>query len=141
MRSILSLVFGLSVLCLPAFAVAGDPMTIGQFEFANSCAQCHGPGGKGDGPLAARLKDGAPDLTMLQRDNGGVFPVAKVYDLIRGEAIEGGHGTPEMPAWGMRYRRGAPDMLGPYYTPGDTQDFVQGRILALVEYIASLQTP
>ena len=132
---------GLSLLCLSGVAQAGDPMTIGQFEFANSCAQCHGPGGKGDGPLAKMLKEGAPDLTRLQRDNGGVFPVAKVYDLIRGETLEGGHGTPEMPAWGMRYRRGTPDMLGPYYTPGDAQDFVQGRILALVEHIASLQTP
>jgi hypothetical protein len=30
-------------------------------------------------------------------------------------------------------------MLGPYYSKADEQAFVEGRILALVEYIASLQ--
>jgi hypothetical protein len=51
----------------------------------------------------------------------------------------GAHGSSEMPAWGFRYSMNAPSMLGPYYSKADEQAFVEGRILALVEYIASLQ--
>jgi mono/diheme cytochrome c family protein len=120
-------------------AQAGDTMTIGQMEFDNSCAQCHGAKGMGDGPMASVLKNGAPDLTGLQKANGGVFPVSKVAQLIRGEGIMGAHGSSEMPAWGFRYSMNAPSMLGPYYSKADEQAFVEGRILALVEYIASLQ--
>ncbi len=31
--------------------------------YARACAQCHGDGGRGDGPLAARLEPPPPDLT------------------------------------------------------------------------------
>ncbi len=120
-------------------AFAGDPMTIGQFEFANSCAQCHGMDATGDGPMAVVLKNGAPDLTGLQKANGGVFPVTRIYQMIKGEGISGAHGSSEMPAWGLRYSLNAPAMLGPYYSRADEQAFVEGRILALVEYLASQQ--
>ena len=121
------------------FARAGDAMSIGQMEFDNSCAQCHGARGMGDGPMASVLKNGAPDLTGLQMANGGVFPFSRIYQLIRGEGISGAHGSSEMPAWGFRYSLSAPTMLGPYYTKADEQAFVEGRILALVEYVSSLQ--
>ncbi|KFE33453.1 c-type cytochrome [Thioclava atlantica] len=114
-------------------------MTIGQIEYENSCVQCHGPAGKGDGPMAVVLKNGAPDLTRLQADNGEVFPVSKVYALIAGDGITGAHGSQEMPAWGFRYRVNAPSMVGPFGTAEDERAFVRGRILALIDYIASLQ--
>lgn len=120
-------------------AWAGDAISIGQMEFDNSCAQCHGARGMGDGPMASVLKNGAPDLTGLQMANGGVFPFSRIYQLIRGEGISGAHGSSEMPAWGFRYSLSAPTMLGPYYTKADEQAFVEGRILALVEYVSSLQ--
>ncbi|MFC2970486.1 c-type cytochrome [Acidimangrovimonas pyrenivorans] len=120
-------------------AWAGDPMTIGQVEFNNSCAQCHGPTGMGDGPMAGVLKNGAPDLTGMQAANGGVFPVAQIYKMISGQGLSGAHGSDEMPAWGFRYSIEAPSQLGPYYSKADEQALVEGRILALVEYIASLQ--
>ena len=112
---------------------------IGKAEFDNSCAQCHGPQGNGDGPMAAVLKSGAPDLTGLQKANGGVFPVSRVCQLIRGEGLKGAHGSDEMPAWGCRYSVNVPDMLGPCGMAADERAFVETRILALAEYIASLQ--
>lgn len=125
---------------LPGMAQAeGKAMSIGEFEYLNSCAQCHGRTGKGDGPLAAVLKAGAPDLTQLQKANGGVFPVSRVFQIINGGVQVPGHGRPEMLAWGFRYRANAAEALGPYYSREDEDAYVQIHLLALVEYLATLQ--
>lgn len=124
---------------LAAPATAQDAMSIGQFEFANSCVQCHGPAGKGDGPLVSFMTGSMPDITQLQKANGGVFPVTRVFGVIDGSARVGAHGTSEMPAWGQRYRQGAAEWLGYQGAPGEAEALVQLRILALVEYISSLQ--
>ena len=125
-------------LALPALAVAQD-YTVGAAEFANSCAQCHGQTGEGDGVIAGFLDKAPSDLTVLQQNNGGVFPVASVYGVIDGSATTGVHGTSDMPAWGMRYSAQAPRQLGEFYTDADREAFIRGRILALVEYISTLQ--
>jgi mono/diheme cytochrome c family protein len=49
-------------------------ISLGEFEYRNSCAQCHGLSGKGDGLVASSLKKVPTDLTVLQKSNGGVFP-------------------------------------------------------------------
>ena len=67
------------------------PETIGAFEYMNSCAACHGANGKGDGTIAPYLNVALPDLTKLQANNGGVFPVTRVFQIIEG----GRHFTPE----------------------------------------------
>ncbi|MFN5996897.1 MAG: c-type cytochrome [Paracoccaceae bacterium] len=120
-------------------AVAQDAMSIGQFEFANSCVQCHGPAGKGDGPLVSFLTGSMPDITQLQKTNGGVFPVTRVFNTIDGSATIGAHGTSEMPAWGQRYRADAAEWLSYQGAPGEAEALAQLRVLALVEYVASLQ--
>lgn len=120
-------------------AMAQDAMSIGQFEFANSCVQCHGPAGKGDGPLVSFMSGSMPDITQLQKNNGGLFPVTRVFATIDGSAKVGPHGTSEMPAWGQRYRKDAPEWLGYQGAPGEAEALVQLRILALVEFVASLQ--
>ena len=125
-------------LTVPAVAAAQD-MSIGQAEYMNSCAQCHGAGGTGDGPMVGFLNTSVPDLTQIQSANNGVFPVAAVYSIIDGTSATGVHGTDEMPAWGQRYAADAPDQLGWDYSAMDRDSFVRGRILALVEYIASIQ--
>ncbi|MDE3079263.1 MAG: cytochrome c [Paracoccaceae bacterium] len=140
MRKLTLALVPLALTLLPGSLLAADKaMSIGQFEYLNSCAQCHGAAGKGDGPLAAALKAGAPDLTQLQKAKGGVFPVSRVYQIINGGVQVPGHGKPEMLAWGFRYRSEAPGALGPYYTPEDERADVEVRLLALVEYIAALQ--
>jgi len=131
----------LTALMLPAAAFAQE-MSIGEREFMNSCAQCHGPEGKGDGYLVEYfLEGGAPDLTGLQKANGGVFPVAQVYALIDGTATEGIHGDSMMPTWGDRYSMEAEEDLGRYFalSPEDQAAAVRARILALIEYISTLQ--
>lgn len=124
---------------LGASASAQDAMSIGQFEFANSCVQCHGPAGKGDGPLVSFMTGSMPDITQLQKTNGGIFPVARVFNTIDGSAKVGAHGTSEMPAWGQRYRADAAEWLSYQGAPGEAEALAQLRILALVEYVASLQ--
>lgn len=120
-------------------ALAQDAMTIGQFEYSNSCVQCHGPAGKGDGPLVSFMTGSMPDITQLQKDNGGVFPVTRVFGVIDGSSAAGPHGTSEMPAWGQRYRRNAPEWLGYAGAPGEAEALARLRVLSLVEYVASLQ--
>ena len=129
-------VVGLLALAASSAVVAQD---LGQREFMNSCAQCHGPDGSGGGVMAGYLMGTLPDLTTLQKDNGGVFPVARLYAVIEGGDAPGPHGTRDMPAWGDRYNAQAPAMLGEIYSSADQESFVRGRILALIEYISTLQ--
>ena len=125
--------------CISGAASAQDAMTIGQFEYSNSCVQCHGAAGKGDGPLVSFMTGSMPDITQLQKNNGGLFPVTRVFGVIDGSATAGPHGTSDMPAWGQRYRKGAPEWLGYQGAPGEAEALARLRVLALVEYVASLQ--
>ncbi|SLN12444.1 hypothetical protein PEL8287_00360 [Roseovarius litorisediminis] len=112
--------------------------TFGEYEYMNACAQCHGPEGKGNGPMAGFLSGSLPDLTLLQKNNGGVFPVTRVYEVIDGEGSMGPHGTREMPAWGNRFRRRAGDQMS-FDLAVNPESFVRVRILALIEHLASIQ--
>lgn len=123
---------------LPVSSEASE-LTVGQAEFMNSCAQCHGAAGKGDGVIAGYLNTTIPDLTQIQKANGGVFPVSQVYETIEGRSAVGAHGSTDMPAWGLRYSRSAPKMLGLDYGPLDEEAFIRSRILGLVEFISSIQ--
>lgn len=108
----------------------------GKLEFESNCASCHGATGKGNGPITDLLKKSPPDLTLLAQKNGGVLPVARLYEIIDGSAIPG-HGSREMPVWGREYKTVAAE----YYMeqPYDPEVFVRGKILALVDYINRLQ--
>ncbi len=123
-------------LCAPAVAQSAD---IGKLEFNNSCAQCHGTDGKGNGPLADMLKSQIADLTALRKNNGGVFPFERVFQIIEGPGAVKGHGSSDMPAWGQIYNSKAPQATGPFGTGSDYSAFVRGRILALIGYIDTLQ--
>ncbi|MBD3662718.1 c-type cytochrome [Sulfitobacter sp. TSTF-M16] len=57
----------------------------GALFFVDNCQSCHGPTGKGDGPLAADLAVKPRDLTQLARENGGVFPTARALSYIYGD--------------------------------------------------------
>lgn len=116
---------------------------LGQYEFENSCAACHGASGTGGGPSAQFLSGGvAPDLTVLQKNNGGVFPTERVYGIIDGSG-EGRsliHGTSEMPMWGDRYMQETEDTQGgDPLSPEERQEYVKLKIEALIDYLASMQ--
>lgn len=137
MRHVVNLA-AIALLATAGTASAQD-IGIGAREYLNSCAQCHGTDGEGNGYLAGFLNTKAPDLTVLQKENGGVFPLSAVYSIIEGSAGDGIHGGSDMPSWGDRYRFDASDQLGMEFTRADREAFVRARILALVEYISSLQ--
>ena len=128
---------GVAMLGASVAAFAGEKTDIGKREYDSNCLACHGTKGKGDGPMAAELKTPVADLTVLAKKNGGVFPVAKVYETIDGRQQIKAHGSREMPVWGMQYAtKGAP-MHDDY--PYDAEAFVRGRILALIDYLYRLQ--
>ena len=85
--------------CLPGLPQR-DPQANGARLYADYCAACHGPTGKGDGPGAEGLKPRPADLTRLAARNHGTFPqvqvMAKVYGYHQGK---GGGGGP-MPEFG-----------------------------------------
>lgn len=109
-------------------------ITSGQLEFREFCQQCHGPQGLGDGPTAAVLTKKPANLTVLTRNNGGVFPTQNVRDYITGDKFVLAHGTREMPLWGLQFRRRR-SSAGPEASEAD----IDAKINRLVEYIRSLQ--
>jgi hypothetical protein len=83
-----------------AFNAAGaQELGNGKTEYMNSCAVCHGPEGKGDGPLGDELVKRPADLTRLSRDNGGAFPYWRVFAMIDGRTMVPEHGDRDMPVW------------------------------------------
>jgi len=122
--------------CAPAISLA-DKVDLGKREYDANCAVCHGPKGKGDGPYAGMGEKRVSDLTVLAKNNGGVFPMARVYDVIDGEQEVKAHGPREMPIWGVDYKIKAAE----YYidVPYDAESYVRARILALAEYLYRLQ--
>ncbi|WP_253709131.1 cytochrome c [Bradyrhizobium sp. WD16] len=118
---------------------AAPNVDIGKSDFETYCAVCHNKDGKGGGPFSMLLNKKVPDLTVLAKNNGGVFPFNRAYEVVYGIANVPGHGTREMPIWGDVYKEKAPGELGPYYQPSDSASFIRGRILALIGYISTLQ--
>jgi mono/diheme cytochrome c family protein len=112
----------------------------GRNEFLRSCASCHGVSGKGDGPVAKSLSSPPSDLTRLSEANNGVFPVSRVHEVIDGRIERLVHGTRDMPVWGDRYMQEmkSPESGGWVSKEWD-EAIVRRRILALVEYISTLQ--
>jgi mono/diheme cytochrome c family protein len=51
---------------------------LGKKEYESQCAVCHGMDAKGDGVFNQVLKVVPPDLTVLSKNNGGVFPAERI---------------------------------------------------------------
>ncbi len=127
------------ILIVPVFALAAEK-SIGQQEYEGKCAMCHGVAGKGDGWFSDYLKHRTSSLTQLKRNNGGVFPFDRVYQVIDGRKDVQVHGPREMPVWGGFYRVESDKTydwyFGQFYVD---EGIVRARILALIEYISQLQ--
>lgn len=126
-----------------ACAFAQD-IDVGKIEYQSSCAACHGADGKGMGPLSTALKSTPTDLTVLTKNNHGVFPVNAVYEVIDGRKLIISHGTREMPIWGYRYTppqayrlKQTDDLI--YLPPASPEAEVHSRILAVVDYLNRIQ--
>lgn len=121
-----------------AHAAEAPPFDVGKYEYEGSCAVCHGVTGKGNGPMAPELAKPVPDITRLARDNHGVFPFSRVYQVIDGREAVRAHGPRDMPVWGRIYSKQSSIFFEPY-PPMDTESAVRSRIMALTEYIYRLQ--
>lgn len=119
-----------------AAAAGEEKLDIGKREFEASCASCHGKRGEGNGPYTHYLNSPVPNLTVLSRNNGGVFPYAYAHAVIDGRQLVKGHGQ-DMPIWGLRYRAEAAPGYDDYRHEADV--FVRSRILSLVDYLYRLQ--
>ncbi len=99
----------------------------GETDYMVACAACHGRSGKGDGPVASELRRAPPNLTLLAKNNNGVFPTAIVEAIIDGRKSLRAHGSFEMPVWGNVFSQ---------VQPAKAND----RIRSIVEYVKSLQS-
>jgi len=116
---------------------AAEKFDVGKHEYESKCAVCHGLEGRGNGAMAAVLKTKVSNLTYLSKNNNGVFPLQRVYEIVDGTDVLPAHGTREMPIWGQEYRA---DIEKAYFdVPFDAEAYVRAHILALIEYISRLQ--
>ena len=114
----------------------GGRVITGKSQFLEYCGQCHGPNAIGNGPVAPALKKKPANLTVLTKNNGGVFPEQTVRDFIDGSKVSAAHGTREMPLWGNAFRIGG---TGPRGGQPLTEPEVKEKIQLLVDYVKSIQ--
>ena len=127
-----------SMLVTPQLAQAGMS-SLGKQEYESNCASCHGGAGKGDGPLAGYLQKKPTDLSQITKNNNGVFPFTLLVKIIDGREVIALHGTRDMPAWGHQYNDKASQYYRDFFGKYDSEAFIKARVLALTEYIHSLQ--
>ena len=136
--ALLAAVLFAPIAVLPAAAQepASQPQTemrqrvTGGEVFRTYCATCHGPLGRGDGPLASSMRRKPADLTEIAKRNGGEYPSEIVYRTIDGRTPVRGHGGPDMPVWGDAFARSR---------DGGDEVAVKERIDSLVNFIRTLQ--
>ena len=120
-----------------ATPLAAQDAGYGQSLFKRNCAVCHGSEGAGDGPVAALFERTPSNLRKLAAMNNGAFPFSEVYQSIDGRRDIAAHGNSEMPIWGDLFAREAlPETVHPGV---DAEEIIQGRILALVYFLQSVQ--
>jgi mono/diheme cytochrome c family protein len=104
----------------------------GKLLYGIYCQSCHGSEGRGDGPMARSLRPRPTDLTVLSRDNGGEFPLARVLLSIDGRSRVPGHRKGHMPIWGLSLQEADADI--------NRDDEVREKIESLIEYLKSIQS-
>lgn len=134
------LIFGVSALTGLTLALAAcvtntPAPDVGRALYQDYCATCHGPAGKGDGPLAGDWPKPPADLTGISARNGGAFPLARVLSTIDGYSRRKTHGS-TMPEMGQVFQD-APMVLV------DTGDGIETPVpkplLELTDYLRSIQ--
>lgn len=137
-RTVAATCIGVVLVGSTVAALAGENVDIGKSEYNGACAVCHGSTGKGDGPMKSQLVSQVPDLTVLAKNNKGVFPFDRVYQIIDGRQEVKSHGSREMPVWGRHFNLQS-SIYFENYPPQDTESAARSRILALTEYLYRIQ--
>lgn len=129
------LILGMSSAALHAQETSGNAGVSGEADYNMYCANCHGDDGKGNGPKAFGLSKRVPDITLLSKHYGS-FPREKLARLVDGRDPVEGHGSREMPVWGIWFKEEAAAELGG--AEGD-EGSVKRRVDNLIDYIETLQ--
>lgn len=117
-----------------ASGASAQDVTVGAEIYLDFCATCHGVDANGQGPMAGVLLIKPVDLSALAKDNGGVFPTARVVSRIDGRDPLVSHGSP-MPVYG-HYFEGNDAALR---TPAGQPILTSKPIVDLVAYLQSVQ--
>jgi mono/diheme cytochrome c family protein len=104
----------------------------GKEMYLQYCSSCHGQDGRGSGSVSEFLKVKVPDLTLLKKNNKGVYPIDKAMAAIDGRRKIPLHGNPKMPIWGESFSREVKD-------PKSAEATTNVKVRALAEYVATLQ--
>jgi mono/diheme cytochrome c family protein len=105
-----------------------DDHESGAYLYRVFCVVCHGDDGKGHGPASDTLRQTLPDLTVLSRAAGGVFPRDRVLKAIQTGGPTAAHAPGGMPTWSEAFARLEP-----------SKGTAQKRLQALVDHVESLQ--
>jgi len=117
---------------MTAFPVSAQQQKLlnhGRAEFELNCIPCHGEEGRGDGPMEKVLLVKPADLTVIAKENAGVFPFWMVYESIDGTNPVIAHDVIWMPPWGNRFEQEEKRHFAPAYL----------RLLMLTHYVESIQ--
>jgi mono/diheme cytochrome c family protein len=132
-------VLAAALMALPGAVMAHEDGPLAPFDtysgeqlYGRFCASCHGPAGRGDGPVGPTLNIVVPDLTRIADRSGGRFPEDRIREIVDGRAVIPAHGTRYMPVWGYELEAQAPEDQ-----PGRAA--AQTMIDRLVGYLESLQ--
>jgi mono/diheme cytochrome c family protein len=137
-RTMLASLMLTTTLSLSTMAFAQkEKVDVGKLEFEVHCAICHGMDAKGNGPYVSSLKVAPSDLTLIARNNAGVFPADHIIGVIDGRAQIASHGSRDMPIWGNRYAISAAEHFAG--SPYDQEAYIRGRVLILVDYLSRIQ--
>lgn len=107
-----------------AAAVAGKGI------YTTHCASCHGVDGKGTGEVAQFLTVTPTDLTRLRYAYEGEFPLSEIIAVIDGRKFIKGHGSREMPIWGVAFRS---------VEGGKSEDEATEMVRRVAQYLWSIQ--
>lgn len=132
LNTVLASVLAASSMAIPP--ALGQEVDIGAQLYGDYCSACHGAAGLGDGDMANVVSIPSANLTLLAKNNDGVFPMLKVLHIIDGRTGLRAHGG-VMPLWGRVFSDEIGDSAGPY---GGVLE-VRGRLLSLATYLQSLQ--
>lgn len=124
----------------PAAIVLADEISLGEVEYKNHCAGCHGPTGKGNGWFGKYMKESPPSLVNMKKSNGGAFPFDHVYEVIDGRKEVQVHGPRDMPIWGRIYHYEADKKYETHVGERSNAELtVRAKIRALVDHIERFQ--
>ena len=140
---IVSLIFPATAIA--EIVVSEEPLKWGQTArlpgdhmYQNLCASCHDADGSGNGLASKALGIGAPDLTHIAANNGGVYPRGEIEHLIASSDFRNPHGGSPMPDWEQQFRS---VYFSTARNPVQRDAYARDRIRELTAYIETIQVP